>query len=106
MTTRLAGKDTRFLPFNKGKFGGAGNPPVPPSEAQKNGGYATGYLWNEVWARDSVLNLLQHFIHEFEVLDDSGKKTGEKQLIFPRYHQLDCVRRIVATIRRTQSSWW
>ncbi len=99
VTTRLAGAKTRFLPFNQGKFGGAGNPPVPPSEALKNGGYSTSYLWNEVWARDSVLNLIQHFVHEFEEEDEKGKKTGQRQLIFPRYHQLDCVRRLVRDAR-------
>ena len=99
VTTQLAGVSTRFLPFNRGKFGGAGNSPIPPSEAVKSGGYATAYLWNEVWARDSVLNLIQHFIHEFEEEDDKGKKTGKRQLIFPRYHQLDSVRRLVRDAR-------
>ncbi|MDB4278563.1 putative DNA binding domain-containing protein [Deltaproteobacteria bacterium] len=96
VTTELGGPKTRFLPFNRGKHGGAGNPPVPPSEAVRHGGYATAYLWNEVWARDSVLNLIQHFIHEFEEEDDKGKKTGNRRLIFPRYHQMDAVRRLVA----------
>lgn len=96
VTTELAGPKTRFLPFNRGKHGGAGNPAVPPSEAMKHGGYATAYLWNEVWGRDSVLNLIQHFIHEFEEEDDKGKKTGKRRLIFPRYHQMDAVRRLVA----------
>ena len=53
---------TRFLPFNRGKFGGAGNPPVPPTQT----GYATGYLWEETWARDSVLDLVRQVIHEVE----------------------------------------
>lgn len=95
VTTRLEGPRTRFLPFNQGKFGGAGNPPVPPTET----GYATRYLWERVWARDSLLNLVQHFIHEVEVEDDRGRKTGERWLLFPRYHQLDCVRRLVAHAR-------
>jgi type I restriction enzyme R subunit len=50
VTTHLAGAKTRFLPFNQGKYGGAGNPPVPPTRK----GYATAYLWEETWARDSV----------------------------------------------------
>ena len=58
VTTHLAGAKTRFLPFNRGKFGGAGNPPVPPTQS----GYATGYLWEETWARDSVLDLVRQFI--------------------------------------------
>jgi len=92
VTTRLQGAKTVFLPFNQGKYGGAGNPPKSPVE----GGYATEYLWKRIWAKDSVLNLLQHFIHEFDVEDDKGKKTGEVALIFPRYHQLDSVRRLVS----------
>jgi type I restriction enzyme R subunit len=92
ITTHLAGPATRFLPFNRGKFGGAGNPPVPPTRA----GYATAYLWEETWARDSVLDLVRHFIHEVEEEDERGRKTGRRFLIFPRYQQLDCVRRLVA----------
>ncbi|MGH7803431.1 MAG: type I restriction endonuclease subunit R, partial [Candidatus Binatia bacterium] len=84
VTTQLAGPRTRFLPFNQGKFGGAGNPPVPPTRK----GYATAYLWEEAWSRDSVLDLVRQFIHE---VDDF--------LIFPRYQQLDCVRRLVADAR-------
>jgi len=92
MTTHLVGATTRFLPFNKGRNGGAGNPPSWK-------GFATAYLWENVWARSSVLNLVQHFIQEIEDVDDKGKKTGTKSLIFPRYHQLDAVRRLVADAR-------
>ncbi len=95
VTTKLDRAKTWFLPFNKGKFGGAGNLPKSPTEE----GYATDYLWNRIWARDSVLNLIQHFIHEVEVEDDKGRKTGERRLIFPRYHQLDSVRRLVRDAR-------
>ena len=95
VTTRLKGAKTEFLPFNQGRFGGAGNPPKSPT----NGGYATDYLWNRVWSRDSVLNLIQHFIHEIEVEDEKGRKTGKRELIFPRYHQLDSVRRLVDNAR-------
>jgi len=95
VTTHLAGERTRFLPFNKGKFGGAGNPPVPPTQK----GYATAYLWEEAWARDSVLDLVRQFIHEVEEEDEKGKKTGRRFLIFPRYQQLDCVRRLIADAR-------
>ena len=77
ITTLLAGTRTRFLPFNQGKFGGAGNPPVPPTR----NGYATGYLWEETWARDSVLDLVRQFIHEVEEEDDRGRKTGARHLI-------------------------
>jgi len=95
VTTRLDRSKTRFLPFNQGKYGGAGNPPVPPTET----GYATSYLWNRIWARDSLLNLIQQFIHEVEEEDEDGRKTGGRNLIFPRYHQLDCVRRLVTHAR-------
>ena len=95
VTTHLDGAGTRFLPFNRGKFGGAGNPPVPPTQT----GYATSYLWEETWARDSVLDLVRQFIHEVEEEDETGRKTGGKSLIFPRYQQLDCVRRLVADAR-------
>ena len=95
VTTALAGPKTRFLPFNQGRFGGAGNPPVPPTRA----GFPTDYLWEEVWARDSVLDLVRQFIHEVEAEDDRGRKTGGRFLIFPRYQQLDCVRRLVSHAR-------
>ena len=95
VTAELAGPMTRFLPFNKGKFGGAGNPPVPPTLD----GYPTSYLWEETWARDSVLDLVRQFIHEVQGEDDSGRKNAKRILIFPRYQQLDCVRRLVADAR-------
>jgi len=72
VTTHLQRAKTRFLPFNQGKFGGAGNPPVPPTRK----GYATAYLWEETWARDSVLDLLRQFIHEVEEEDEKGRMTG------------------------------
>ena len=93
VTTRLRGPKTRFLPFNRGKFGGAGNPPVPPTQR----GYATDYLWDEVWARDSVLDLIRQFIHEVKDEDSNGRRTT--RLIFPRYQQLDAVRRMVSHAR-------
>ena len=95
VTTRLAGPKTRFLPFNQGRFGGAGNPPVPPTRP----GFPTAYLWDRIWARDSVLDLIRQFIHEVEAQDDRGRKTGGRFLIFPRYQQLDCVRRLVRHAR-------
>jgi type I restriction enzyme, R subunit len=97
VTTQLAGPRTRFLPFNRGKFGGAGNPPVSPTQQ----GYSTAYLWEETWARDSVLDLIRQFIHEVEEEDDRGRKMGRRHLIFPRYQQLDAVRRLVADVRST-----
>lgn len=88
MTTQLKGDDTVFLPFNKGNQGEAGNPATA--------GFSTEYLWKEVLQKDSFLELLQHFIQETEVFDDDGKAIGAKKIIFPRYHQLDCVRQILA----------
>jgi type I restriction enzyme R subunit len=93
MTTHLQRGKTRFLPFNKGRNGGAGNPPSAL-------GFATAYLWEQTWSRDSVLDLVQNFIQVVEEEDDKGKKTGKYSLIFPRYHQLDSVRRLVAHARR------
>ena len=90
-TTHLQGEKTQFLPFNQGKYGGAGNPPVDDPDNSD-----THYLWEEVWAKDSLLNLLQQFIHTVE--DESGGKR-RKSMIFPRYHQLDAVRRLIADAR-------
>lgn len=95
MTTRLEGKGTRFLPFNKGNDGGAGNPENPAS------GYRTSYLWEEVWARESFLDILGRKVileKKKEKGRDGIERTKEK-LIFPRYHQLNCVRSIDAAVR-------
>ena len=87
MTTKLAGKDTFFLPFNQGSNGagndgGKGNPTNPD-------GYPTAYLWEQVFQKNSMMDILQKFIH---------LKNG-KALIFPRYHQLDVVRKLLADVR-------
>ncbi len=91
MTTRLAGKDTVFLPFNQGNNGGAGNPPNPS-------GYRTGYLWERVLTRDNWLDLLGRFIHleQKASTDPSGRKKTLETLIFPRFHQWEAVNRIMA----------
>ena len=86
MTTRLAGPATRFLPFNRGNHGAAGNVSNPD-------GFATSYLWEEVWARDSWLEILGRYL--------IGKRDDKKQLtsvIFPRYHQLDATRKLLADV--------
>ncbi|PTY37598.1 type I restriction endonuclease subunit R [Saccharospirillum sp. MSK14-1] len=93
MATRLAGSSTYFLPFNRGMDGGAGN---PPDHEGRN--YKTAYLWEEVLQRDSLLDLLARFLHlniEEKTTDD-GKKVRKESLIFPRYHQLQAVRQMVA----------
>lgn len=92
MTTRLEGGKTWFLPFNKGHERGGGNPPNP-------NGFRTAYLWEEVWCRERLLEILNHFVVDRDKFDENGKKTGEREVIFPRYHQLDAVRRMVAHAR-------
>ena len=91
MTTRLAGSATFFLPFNQGDDGGAGNP--PNAEA-----YRTAYLWEEVWQRESLLDIFARFLH-LQVEDkrtEDGKLIKKETMIFPRYHQLFAVRELVA----------
>lgn len=94
-TTHLNGANTRFFPFNKGYNMGAGNPPV--HELSKR--FANSYLWEAVWARDSVLNLISQFVQFYDVLDENGRKTGKKLLLYPRYHQLTAVRRLINDAR-------
>lgn len=93
MTTRLAGNATQFLPFNRGNGGGAGNPPDRTGRD-----YRTAYLWEEVLARDSLLDILARFLHlqVRERFTPDGKKVRAESMIFPRYHQLRAVRRIVS----------
>jgi type I restriction enzyme R subunit len=86
MTTRLQGPSTRFLPFNQGNGRGAGNPPNP-------GGHETAYLWERVWQRDAWLDLLGRFVHVDKPAKGKGSK-GRGTVIFPRFHQWDCVRRL------------
>ncbi len=92
MTTHLQGTSTEFLPFNRGHENGAGNPPNP-------NGFRTAYLWESIWQPDSVLDIINHFLRRVDVLDENGRPTGKKKLIFPRYHQLDLVRNLVADAR-------
>jgi type I restriction enzyme R subunit len=93
MATRLAGSSTYFLPFNRGMDGGAGN---PPDREGRN--YKTAYVWEEVLQRDSLLDLLARFLHldVEEKTTDDGKKLRKESLIFPRYHQMQAVRQMVA----------
>ena len=96
MSTRLAGRATHFLPFNRGCDGGAGNPPDPGGRT-----YRTGYLWEDVLQRDGLLDLLARFIHlqVEEKRDDQGRKVKAESMIFPRYHQLQAVRMLVEAAR-------
>ncbi|GLZ54134.1 DEAD/DEAH box helicase family protein [Actinomycetospora sp. NBRC 106378] len=100
VTTRLSGRDTRFLPFNvgsngPGKSGGKGNP--PPAD----GSYAVDYLWRDIWQRDAWLEILQRFLHVQDV-DAKGKKLSphSAERIFPRYHQWHAVTRMVEHARQ------
>ncbi|MCA9797820.1 MAG: type I restriction endonuclease subunit R, partial [Candidatus Eremiobacteraeota bacterium] len=90
MATKLAGDATIFLPFNRGHNHGKGNPPNP-------GGHRTAYLWEEILTPGSLANILEHFV----VLVGKKKTTplAQRDLIFPRYHQLDVVRGLVADAR-------
>ncbi len=101
MTTRLAGEKTHFLPFNRGSHPGqircgAGNPKHPS-------GYRTGYFWEEVLERESFLDILGHFMFIGKKDEKVGDGRGghrwvtKETMIFPRYHQLDAVRKLVAT---------
>lgn len=93
MTTQLAREKTSFLPFNQGRNHGAGNPPSWQD-------FATAYLWEKIWSKESVLELVHDFIHEVEEeREEKGRKVHRKKLIFPRYHQLDAVRRLLASAR-------
>ncbi|WP_428969810.1 type I restriction endonuclease subunit R [Sphingomonas sp. Xoc002] len=93
MATQLKGEETYFLPFNRGHNHGAGNPPV-------DGNWKTHYLWDEALRANSLLDILQRFMHldvsERTVETSTGFRTIRKEvMIFPRYHQLDAVRSLV-----------
>ncbi|MBH8555218.1 type I restriction endonuclease subunit R [Nostocaceae cyanobacterium CENA357] len=95
MTTKLAGESTYFLPFNKGNNHGAGNPVGDNEE------YRTSYFWLEVLQKDSLLDILARFLHieikETKIPTTTGVNYQKKEtLIFPRYHQLDVIRRLIA----------
>ena len=87
MVTRLEGPATKFLPFNLGNEGAAGNP------VNAAGGHRTAYLWEQVWARESWLEILGRYL--ISVRDDKKQLTG---MIFPRYHQLDVTRKLQAAV--------
>ena len=102
MTTKLAGDDTYFLPFNKGNNNGAGNP------LGVNETYRTGYFWRDVLTKDSWLEILARFLHvetkEIKIPTTKGVKYQTKEtLIFPRYHQLDVVRKLIAHTKQHQA---
>lgn len=103
MTTKLEGTKTFFLPFNQGSAGagndgGTGNPANPD-------GYATSHLWEAALQKDSLLDIVNKFLHlevkEETELDARGNEVKRKKerIIFPRYHQLDSVRKVIADVR-------
>ena len=87
MATRLEGAETRFLPFNRGDRGAAGNPP------NERGGQRTAYLWEEVWERESWLEILGRYM-----VARKGATKRVEAMVFPRYHQLDATRKLVAAV--------
>ena len=95
MTTKLAGKDTVFLPFNRGDNHHAGNPPNPH-------GSPTAYLWQQILQRDTWLDILGRFLH-LQVTDNvdpvSDKKIRTQTMLFPRFHQWEAVTRLVEASR-------
>jgi type I restriction enzyme R subunit len=95
MTTKLDGKNTRYLPFNLGYNNGAGNPPNP-------NGYRTSYLWEQVWTKDSFMDIIGKFLHlsveEFEL---NGVKKKKETIIFPRFHQMQVVRKVTTDAKQS-----
>ena len=91
MTTKVDGKDTYFLPFNKGHNHGKGNPPNPH-------GHKSAYLWQEILTRHSLTNIIEHYA---KVTEEKDKKTGKvkQTMFFPRYQQLQVVRNLLADVQ-------
>ncbi|MDR4515074.1 DEAD/DEAH box helicase family protein, partial [Nitrosomonas sp.] len=87
MTTKLEGPYTTFLPFNRGNQGAAGNPP------NERGGHRTAYLWEDIWARDSWLEILGRYL-----VTRKDDKKQIRSIIFPRYHQLDVTQKLLAAV--------
>lgn len=98
MCTHLKGESSYFLPFNKGNNNGAGNPP-------NDTGIKTDYLWKEILTKDSITNIIQNYVQLIEeeseksLPDGRIKKEKIKKMIFPRYHQLDVVRNLLADVK-------
>lgn len=105
MATELKGESTFFLPFNQGS-NGAGNIGDGGNPQPSDGSYATSYLWERVLSPDMLLSILQRYISKQEeetmVLEKGVKKKKKSvKLIFPRYHQLDVVEKVIADTKRT-----
>ncbi len=89
--TKLGGKDSWFLPFNKGYNDGAGNPPNPD-------GIKTDYLWRDSLSRKGLTDIIENYA---QIVEEKNQRTGRKKLqqIFPRFHQLDVVRKLLSDAR-------
>lgn len=94
MTTHLKGKQTQFLPFNKGQNDGKSTPPYGAGNPINPNGEKTHYLWEEVFAKDSLSNIIERFAQVVVEKDEDTQETAKK-LIFPRYHQLKVVRNLL-----------
>ena len=104
VATKLDGDKTYFLPFNQGS-NGAGNDGGAGNPQPKDGDYVTAYLWKQVLQKDSLLDIIQKFI-SYEVTTEKQKDANgriqtvtKKKVIFPRFHQLDAVRKMIADVR-------
>ena len=104
MTTKLAGEATFFLPFNMGNgegvTAGAGNPAFEDR-------YSVSYMWEDILTKDTVLDLISKFIFvevKEKVDDETGKVKRSENLIFPRYHQLDVIRKLLADVRENRTA--
>lgn len=98
MTTRLQGSKTYFLPFNQGsngsgKVGGKGNPINPD-------GYDTDYLWKSVLCKDRLLEIIHKYLHLQVIKSDKTGDIKEERMIFPRYHQLDVVTKLLEDVKK------
>ena len=93
MCTHLKNQASWFLPFNKGYNDGAGNPPNP-------NGVKTDYLWKEILKKDSLTDIIENYA---QIIEEENKKTKKKtkKQIFPRYHQLDAVRKILTDVKQS-----
>jgi type I restriction enzyme R subunit len=95
MCSELKGKASFFIPFNKGLNDGKATPPFGAGNPINPNGLKTHYLWEIVWSKDSLANIIDKFARAIEETDeDTGKK--KRKMIFPRYHQLTSVRQILA----------
>ena len=104
MTTKLAGSATFFLPFNMGNGEGVNAGAGNPSFEDK---YSVSYMWEDILTKDTVLDLISKFIFiESKETEDelTGKKKTSENVIFPRYHQLDVIRRVLADVRENRTS--